>query len=287
MFDIAHLKTFLAVAQTRHFTEAAKRLGLSQSTVSQHVSKLEAAAGRRLLLRDTHAVGLTADGEAMVGFARGMLDIHERAERHFTGSELRGKLRFGVGEDLVLSRLPEILREFVRANPHVDLELTVGLSAYLYDKQDGGELDLVFAKRRKEDDRGRLIWREKLAWVGGKGFHIEAGQPIPLIVFQPPSITRDHAIETLEQAGLPWRIACTSGSFNGLMAATIAGLGVTAQAKPFVPSHLEDMSGPLHLPDLGEVEFVVVQRKSGGTGPARALASVILANSDRLQTWVD
>lgn len=283
MFDIHLLKTFLAVAQTRHFTEAGKRLGLSQSTVSQHIRKLEETAGRLLLARDTHAVGLTADGEAMVGFARGMLEIHERASQHFTGSELRGRLRFGVGDDLVLSRLPEILREFVRANPHVDLELTVGLSAYLYDKQDAGDLDLVFAKRRKGEDRGRLIWREKLVWVGCKGFHIEPGQPIPLIVFQPPSITRDQAIETLEHADLPWRIACTSGSFNGLMAATIAGLGLTAQAEAFIPPSLEDVSGLLRLPDLGDVEFVVVERKTGADGASRALASVIQANSDRLK----
>jgi DNA-binding transcriptional LysR family regulator len=69
MFDTVLLKTFMAVVQTRHFTEAGRRLGLSQSTVSQHVRRLEAIAGRRLLARDTHAVSLTSDGEAMVGFA--------------------------------------------------------------------------------------------------------------------------------------------------------------------------------------------------------------------------
>ncbi len=282
MFDIVLLKSFLAVVQTRHFTEAGKRLGLSQSTVSQHIRKLEAAAGRQLLLRDTHKVVLTTDGEAMAGFARGILETHDRAERYFTGSELRGRLRFGVGDDLVLTRLPEILRDFVRANPFIDLEFTVGLSAYLYERLDAGDLDLVFAKRRKGEDRGRLIRREMLTWVGCKGFHVEPGQPIPLILYHSPSVTRDQTMETLERAGLAWRVACTSGSFSGLMAATLAGLGVTAQAKPFVPAALEDVSSLLHLPDLGEVEFVVVERKSGSSGPTRALAAAIQANSDRL-----
>jgi DNA-binding transcriptional LysR family regulator len=283
MFDTVLLKTFLAVVQTRHFTEAGRRLGLSQSTVSQHVRRLEAAAGRRLLARDTHAVSLTNDGEAMVGFARSILEVQERAERHFTGSELRGRLRFGVGEDLVLSRLPEILKEFVRANPRVDFELTVGVSAYLYEKLGTGDLDLVFAKRRKGEELGALIWRERLVWAGLKGFHPGHGQPVPLIVFQSPSITRDIAMETLERAGLPWRIACTSGSFHGLVAATMAGLGLTLLAKAFVPASLDDLSSMLRLPDPGEVEFAVLERKSGGNKAARSLALVIQDNSDRLK----
>ncbi len=44
MFEPTHLESFLAVAQTRNFTEAGRRLGLQQSTISQHVRKLEAAA---------------------------------------------------------------------------------------------------------------------------------------------------------------------------------------------------------------------------------------------------
>ncbi len=283
MFDAVLLRTFLAVVQTQHFTEAGRRLGLSQSTVSQHIRRLEAIAGRRLLTRDTHAVSLTGDGDAMVGFARSILEVQERAERHFTGSELRGRLRFGVGEDLVLSRLPEILKEFVTANPRVDFELTVGLSAHLYEKFDSGELDLIFTKRRKSEQRGHLVWRERLVWAGPKGFNVAAGQPIPLIVFQPPSVTRDSAMEALERAGLPWRIACTSGSFNGLIAATMAGLGVTVLAKAFVPASLEDVSGLLRLPDPGEAEFAVLERKSGSNKAARSLASVIQANSDRLK----
>ena len=89
-------------------------------------SKLEAAAGRRLFVRDTHSVRLTADGEAMTGFAKSILDTANRAGRYFTGSRLRGKLRFGVSEDFVSTRLPELLREFVQEYALVDLELNVG-----------------------------------------------------------------------------------------------------------------------------------------------------------------
>jgi DNA-binding transcriptional ArsR family regulator len=65
------LSTFVSVAKAASFSEAGRRLGLRQSTVSQHIRRLEQAAGRRLFVRDTHSVSLTADGEAMLTLAQG------------------------------------------------------------------------------------------------------------------------------------------------------------------------------------------------------------------------
>lgn len=283
MFEPNHLESFLAVGQTRNFTEAGRRLGLQQSTVSQHIRKLEAAAGRRLFVRDTHSVRLTADGEAMTGFARSILDTADRARRYFAGSRLRGRLRFGTSEDFVSTRLPELLREFVQEHALVNLELSVGVSAKLYEHMEAGELDLVLAKRPAGDDRGQLVWRDRLAWVGAAATHIDVAVPVPLILYTAPSITRSVALETLERHGLPWRITCTSGSLSGLRAAALAGLGVTVQARGLIPDGLVEMKASYRLPELADVEFVVMGSGTGLRGPAAALARAILANGDRLQ----
>ena len=99
VLDPVLLQSFLAVTQARSFSEAGRRLGLRQSTVSQHIRKLEQEAGRRLFVRDTHSVVPTADGEAMEGFARSILEANERARRYFGGSQLRGRVRFGASEE--------------------------------------------------------------------------------------------------------------------------------------------------------------------------------------------
>jgi len=283
MFEPTHLESFLAVAQTRNFTEAGRRLGLQQSTISQHIRKLEAAAGRRLFVRDTHSVRLTADGEAMTGFALSILDTANRARRYFAGSRLRGRLRFGTSEDFVSTRLPELLREFVQEHALVDLELNVGVSARLYESMDAGELDLVLAKRPAGDDRGQLVWHDRLAWFGGPATRIDVAAPVPLILYNAPSITRSVALETLERHGLTWRIACTSGSLSGLRAAALAGLGVTVQARGLIPDGLVEMTASYRLPELADVEFVVTGARTDLPGPAAALARAILANGDRLQ----
>lgn len=282
MFDPVLLRTFLVVAETSGFTAAARRLGLRQSTVSQHVRKLEEAAGRQLFARDTHSVRLTGDGEAMIGFARAILDGHERAMAYFAGPALRGRLRFGASEDLVFSRLPDILRRFRSTHPLVDLELTVELSDLLRERLRAGELDLVLGKRNPGDRRGRLMWREPLVWTGSADLVVAPDQPVPLIAYPPPSLTRATALDTLRRSGHAWRVVCTSGSLNGLRAAALAGLGVAVFAAGQVPAGLRPLP-PGTLPDLGDIEFVLMSRGSVRSAAVNALADAIATEAERLR----
>jgi DNA-binding transcriptional LysR family regulator len=282
MLDPVVLRSFLSVARAKSFSEAARGLGLGQPAVSQHVRRLEQQLGRRLFVRDTHSVRITPDGAAMVAFARGILDANDRAERYFSDAQLRGRLRFGTSEDFVFSRLPDVLRDFRRSHPMLDLELTVGLSGGLNAKLDDGDVDLVLAKRPLGDDRGQLVWRDRLVWAGAPDFAIDPGQPVPLMLHPPPSVTRDHVLPALEQAGRAWRVACTSGSLTGLRAAALAELGVLAVARGLMPSGLAELGPATALPVLGEIEFVL--RAAGRTlrPPALQLAEAILAHGARL-----
>jgi DNA-binding transcriptional LysR family regulator len=283
MLDPVQLESFLSVSETRNFTETARRLGLRQSTVSEHIRKLEQASGRRLFIRDTHSVALTADGEALIGFAHSILEANTRARDFFAGSRIRGRVRFGTSEDFVGSRLPDLLRDFVRRHTLVDLELTVGLSVALYEKLDAGELDVVLAKRRAGDERGRLVWRDRLAWIGAPDTRVDPVQPLKLILYTPPSITRSVALEALEREGRAWRIVCSSGSLSGLRAAVLAGLGLTVHARGLMPDGLVEMRTAAALPALGEVEFVVQTARAGMRGPAAELAEAIATSGDRLR----
>lgn len=290
VYDPAQLRTFLAVAQTLSFTQAARRLGVRQSTVSQHVRRLEEASGRQLFTRDTHSVQLTEDGEAMLGFARTILEAHERAVAFFTGTRLRGRLRFGASEDFVLTRLPEILESFRRDHPEVDLELTVELSGTLHEQLEAGRLDLVLAKRRTRGTQGapgELVWQDALIWIGAPQLRLDPDRPVPLIVFPPPGITRARALEVLEAHGRAWRIACTSTSLSALVAAARAGLGVMAHTRGLIPPGLVPVPARVGLPELGDVDFVLLHGHRAGAPhgtqeAADALAAAILAGGDRL-----
>jgi DNA-binding transcriptional LysR family regulator len=282
LFDPVLIRTFVAVAERKSFTAAARHLGLSQSTVSQHVARLEKGLQRHLFARDTHAVALTPDGDAIMPLAQDALRANARIDAFLAGAQLRGHLRFGASEDFALSTLPDVLAEFAKQHSSIDLELTVGLSGILYEKYDAGDLDLIFVKRRNGDERGRVAWEEDVVWMGRPGTRPDSKAPLPLVLFPPPSITRALAIAALEKAGRTWRVACTSGSLSGLRAAAIAGLGLAPHSARLIPPGLAPLEASRHLPKLGRIEFVVV-------GPGRqdhaasALTDAILANAGRIR----
>lgn len=277
MLNLHHLNSFVMLQQTGSFTEAAARLRIGQSTVTQHIQRLEKSLGRQLVFRDTHQVKLTAEGEALLGYARGMLDMNGKVASLFGESRLRGRLRLGVSEDVVASRLTSILEDFIRLYPLVDLELTVALSAVLYQMQDVGDLDLVLAKRHVGETQGRLLYREPLVWLARDPDHVlSRGDALPLIAFPPPSITRRVAQETLDREKMPWRIVCTCGSLSGLTAAARAGMGVLVQPRSMAPSGLKEIPGG-RLPVLEDVEFVLVPRRGADGALTEALSSLIVA----------
>lgn len=276
VFDPVLLRTFLAVASGLSFTRAAEQLGLSQPTVSQHVRRLEESAGRTLLVRDTRRVALTDNGEAMVGFARSILTAHDEAVAYFTGSAMRGRLRFGAADELALSELPTILREFRQLYPRINLELTVTQSGVLLRRLAANSLDLVFINQVAEAGRGRLVRRDRLVWVGHDKMTVETGQPVPVITYHAPSLSRSAAITALEEAHRTWRITCNTREINGVLAAVRAGIGICVLARSRVPRDLRDLTGQFDLPPLPHVEMALVANPRSPREPVEALSRSIL-----------
>ncbi|MDF2442789.1 MAG: hypothetical protein JWR01_992 [Subtercola sp.] len=276
MFDPVLLATFLAVAETHSFTLAASRLGVSQPTVSQHIRKLEEAAKRQLVARDTRDVRLTDNGDAMAGFARTILAAHSSAEAYFSGSAMRGRLRFGAADDLAITQLPRILRHFRQLYPQINLELTVNQSTPLYRRLKSGQLDLIFIKQLSDSDEGALVRRDNLVWVGQERTLIDPGAHVPLIVYQAPSISRQSAIDALESNGRTWRITCNTREVNGMLAAVRAGLGIAVFPQSLIPDDLVIVGERFSLPELGHVDFRLLSNPSAAAEPIEALTSAIM-----------
>ena len=279
MFDPVLLRTFVAVAETLSFTRAGELLDLSQPTVSQQIRKLEVAAGRQLVARDTRAVALTDNGDAMLGFARSILAAHDQAAAYFTGSAMRGRLRFGSADDLALTQLPQVLRDFRQLYPQINLELTVNQSGVLARRLQAGQLDLVYIKQETDQPDGRIVRRERLVWVAHKSLQVEPDQPVPLIVYQAPSLSRTAAIRALEDAGRTWRITCNVREINGVLAALRAGIGVAVFPQSLIPADLVPVTAAFGLPTLGEVDFVLLDNPRAAREPVDALVSAIVARS--------
>ncbi|MGV8883352.1 MAG: LysR substrate-binding domain-containing protein [Rhodoglobus sp.] len=277
MLDPVLLRTFVAVAESGSFTQAGIVLSLSQPTVSQHVRKLEAAAGRILVARDTRSVALTDNGEAMLGFARSILAAQDDAMSYFTGSAMRGRLRFGAADDLALTQLPGILRDFRQLYPQINLELTVSQSPALFRKLSAAQLDLIFIKQDPGSPDGRLVRRDRMVWVGHKSVTVDPAMPVPLIVYQSPSLSRSYAIRSLESVGRTWRVTCNVREVNGVLAAVRAGIGIAVFPQSLIPADLSQVSASVGLPELGDIDFSLLDNPGAARGPVEALSNAILS----------
>ncbi|MEO8220142.1 MAG: LysR substrate-binding domain-containing protein [Specibacter sp.] len=275
-FDPVQLRSFLAVAETRNFTRAAGRLGISQPTVSQHVRKLELAAGRILVSRDTREVRLTDNGDAMAGFARTILAANDVASRYFSGAAMRGKLRFGMADDLAITGLPRILREFRQLYPHINLELTVSQSDQLHRRLKSGALDLVFVKWVSGAQEGEVVKQDTFAWVGLEQTVLEPSAPVPVIVYPAPSLSRKLALDALENVGRTWQVSCTTKQISGVLAALRAGIGVAVMPTSLVPEDLKVITKRFDLPPVGDVDFTLIRNPLANTDVVDALTQAIM-----------
>lgn len=279
MFDPVLLRTFLAVAETRSFTKAASRIGISQPTVSQQIRKLEQAAGRQLIARDTREVQLTDNGDAMAGFARSILAAHAEASNYFSGAAMKGRLRFGAADDLAITQLPRILRHFRQLHPHINLELTIDQSGPLHRKLNAGALDLIFIKQSPGTTDGIVVGTDALVWVGQEKTVLGPDDSVPLITYQGPSLSRQAAIDALEAAGRRWRITCNTREVNGVLAAVRAGLGVAVFPQSLIPEDLVKVTNRFSLPDLGSVDFTLLSNPLGPKEPISALTAAIVGRT--------
>jgi DNA-binding transcriptional LysR family regulator len=271
MLNPLWLRTFVTAAESVSFTQAGRRLGLTQSTVSDHVARLEAQLGRRLFVRDTHSLALTSDGASLLIHARLILDAHARAELQFTGPTLRGHIRLGTSDDMALGPLPVVLARFKRLYPEVDLDLTVGFTDMLRPLLDAGQLDIITGKRREGEPQGQTLYREPLVWFGYEGMVLDDG-PLPLAMLAEPSITRAQTLDALARAGRNWRITCNSSGYTGCAAAVRAGLGITALPEQMRFAGLVPLRG---LPALPEIEYIALTARNVGR-PVQALLKILL-----------
>lgn len=259
--DLHHLRSFLAVAETLHFTSAAHLRGVSQSTISLHIHRLEEALGISLLSRSTKVVELTDAGHALIRLAQETLQSHDRIFQLSTHFKTQSHIRIGLTEDLVLSEFPLVLRNFRNQHNQTQISLTTGLSHTLRTRLGNGDIDLMFGMQGPNETHGNLLWQETLKWYMHPEETLHKKQSIPLVVFPEGSVTRRITLEVLNRHNINWHIAFCSDSLSALLGAVKAGYGCTLQ-----PSFLQRsaLASPIIMPDLPEpppVGFVALNNR--------------------------
>lgn len=222
------LQTFVAITEAGSFTDAARRVGRTQSAVSMQMKRLEEVLGRPVFARSGRSVRLTADGELLLGHARRILRTHREALAAFGGSELQGTVAIGTPDQYASAFLPGILARFAETHPRVHVEVVCDVTARLLGRLADGTVDLALITHGYGDDGGVVVLHEPLVWVTSARHGAHERDPLPLALFHSGCHYRKWALEALGQQNRPFRVAYSSVSMAGIDAALRAGLAVSA-----------------------------------------------------------
>jgi len=143
--DFSHLRTFLALAQYKNFSETGQRVGLSQSAVSRHIRALEDSLGVRLFERLGRRAILTSSGHALRSRLENLVRQAESLPRVLKdlAEGVQGEVRIGAAITAANAILPPLLGEYRRRYPLVDLSLQPANSARILEILSRGEIDLA------------------------------------------------------------------------------------------------------------------------------------------------
>ncbi|HWH72389.1 MAG TPA: LysR substrate-binding domain-containing protein [Candidatus Sulfotelmatobacter sp.] len=158
--ELRHLRYFVTVAETLNFTKAAAKLHLAQPSLTRQIHNLEAELEVRLLTRSKSQVALTEEGRAFLADARRILALAREsilAVQRLSRGET-GQLNIAYLSNFDFELLPETLRAFRQACPHIALNLFDLTPAEQLRALEARRIDLGFIGLRPVAIAGSLQW---------------------------------------------------------------------------------------------------------------------------------
>ena len=196
--QLGDLAVFAAIASDRSFTRAARRLGVTQSALSQTMKRLESQLGFGLLSRTTRSVAPTAAGERLLAIlspALAGLDDEIEALSQARGAAI-GTVRITTGKHAADTLLWPMLPSFMRRHPGIEAEVCV----------EGAMTDVVAGRYDAGIRLGERLEKDMIA--------LAAGPPLRVAVVAAPGYLSDHP-EPMKPADLTSHRCVAYGDAHG------------------------------------------------------------------------
>ena len=240
--EIQLLLAFVAVAECRSFTAAAKQLHLTQSAVSKRLAQLEEYVGQTLFDRPGRKVHLTEAGAAMLPKVKSALEQIDAALQSITdfGVQIGGRLRIATSHHIGVHRLPSLLKRYVQQYPNVHLDLNFIDSEQASYAVIRGDYELCFvtlSDKIRNDPKHQLqsmpVWDDPLAFVCGQSHALAHHKRVrledlcnhPAIMPNPQTHTTQLTQKLFHQNGLALDVAMTTNHLDAIKMMISVGLG--------------------------------------------------------------
>lgn len=284
--ELRHLSYFIAVAEERHFTRAARRVHVAQSGLSTAIRTLERELGAELFIRNTRSVELTDAGRALLAEARHTVVAAEAAREAVAAVQgvVTGRLAIGTLQCLGALDVSALLTRFHRAHPGVEIRLRQSGTTDLLEQVRAGDLDAAFVSVPAVEPAGvslRALSAEPLLLACAPGHRLAGEAEVGLsdlkeesfVDFHPGWITRDLTDRVLAAEGIERRVAVEANDVHFLLDLAADGLGIALVPASF--QHKKTCAVFVRLADPVPIWELAVATPAGRrpSAAARALLS--------------
>jgi DNA-binding transcriptional LysR family regulator len=239
--ELRHLRYFLAVAETLHFSRAARWLGMVQPPLSQQIKRLEQLLGHSLFERTTRGVKLTPAGQLLARRARSTMEKvgEDLAQVRRLGRGEEGTLTVGFSGSVMFTELPAAIQSFGRRYPKVELRLRELVTSAQIAALLNGQIDLAFLRDGDPTEGIRIttLLKEKYVAVlpeahslaGRRTLSMRAleGEPFVMFARRMGPLAYDRTIACCERGGFRPNIVQDAPQWLTLVRLVAAGLGVS------------------------------------------------------------
>lgn len=229
--EIRDLKIFIAVAQNNSISKAANQLHYVQSNITARIKHLEEQLETSLFHRSSKGVSMTSAGELLLDYAHRIVQLEKEAESVIKDrSKPRGKLSIGTMETTAAVRLPQLLSDYHRAFPDVELNLLTGPSQKSMERLTNFQVDGALVAGEVDSNLWSVekAYEEELVVVSPPELkHISELTEFKILVFRSGCSYRAQLERWLHSTGKSSFRVIEFGSIEGILGCVAAGMGIT------------------------------------------------------------
>ncbi|PPC74019.1 transcriptional regulator [Pokkaliibacter plantistimulans] len=240
------LELFIAVAEERNLTHAARRKHLAVSAVSKRISELEEQVGSPLLVRFARGVSLTPAGQSLLFYARQVHETLKRLDNELSefASGVKGHIRIHAITSALSQFLPQDITRFAALYPNIrfDVEERVGSAIVRAVAEGKADLGIITDSTRSQGLETVPYRRDELAVVVPAGHPLVSSSRLhfeEILEYELVGPHADSSVHTListaaEAAGKPLKLRIRISSFDAICRVVSAGLGIAVLPRSVV-----------------------------------------------------
>lgn len=263
-------RIFNVTAGSKSVSQAAEKLYMTQSAVSQAIKQLEQALETKLFIRTRRGITLTNEGEILYEYTSSAMELLETGRHRLSAFRdlSEGELRIGAGDTVSSYYLTPLLERYHCEHPNIKIRVINRVTSEALELLKDGKIDLAFGNMPIEDSsletlpclavHDIFVAGEAFAELRGKKLSRREISQLPLILLEKKSNSRNYIDSVFEASGCPLSADIELGAHELLLQFSQINLGVSCVIKEFSGKYLNS----------GEV-FEIVQKTPV---PERAIA---------------